>query len=50
MSVWDVAGAAITATFVDPEPIIYTHKGETVGAIRAIRSDCRGCTAPHAIS
>jgi hypothetical protein len=39
MSVWDVAGAAITATFADPEPIIYTHKGEKVGEIRAIRSD-----------
>ena len=39
MSLWDAAGAVITAAFVDPEPIIYTQGGVILPPIRAIRTE-----------
>lgn len=39
MTVWDDAGAAIDAAFVDPEPLIYSGAGLVAEPIFAIRSD-----------
>lgn len=38
MSIWEAAGAAISAVFADPEPIIYYQGASATGPFPAIRS------------